>query len=100
MCIRDRRQLSKDLQMPLANWQVDTEDWKSRNADSVYQTCITQVNDGDIILFHDLYESTYHAIERLIPELTAKGYQLVTLSELLEYSGQQPEYGHIYRTIP
>lgn len=94
------RQLSKDLQMPLANWQVDTEDWKSRNADSVYQICITQVNDGDIILFHDLYESTYHAIERLIPELTAKGYQLVTLSELLEYSGQQPEYGHIYRNIP
>ena len=43
------RQLSKDLQMPLANWQVDTEDWKSRNADSVYQTCITQVNDLSLI---------------------------------------------------
>lgn len=93
------RQLSTDLKMPLANWQVDTEDWKSRNADSVYQVCMAQVKDGDIILFHDLYESTYHAIERIIPELTAQGYQLVTLSELLEYSGQQPEYGHIYRTI-
>lgn len=93
------KQLSNDLKMPLANWAVDTEDWKSRNADAVYHACMSTVKDGDIVLFHDLYESTYHAIERLIPELTAKGYQLVTLSELVEYSGQSIQYGHIYRDV-
>lgn len=91
------RQFSRDMKMPIANWEVDTLDWKSRDADSVYQICMSEVKDGDIVLFHDLYESTYHAIERIIPELAAKGYQFVTLSELVEYSGKDMVYGSIYR---
>ena len=66
-----------------ANWSVDTEDWKSRNADSVYQQAMSQVRNGSIILCHDLYPTTADAMERVIPELIEQGYQLVTVSELL-----------------
>lgn len=68
-----------------ANWSVDTEDWKSRNADSVYQQAMSQVRNGSIILCHDLYPTTADAMERVIPELVAQGYQLVTVSELLSF---------------
>lgn len=68
-----------------ANWSVDTEDWKSRNADSVYQQCMSQVRNGSIILSHDLYPTTADAMERIIPELIEQGYQLVTVSELLSF---------------
>ena len=36
---------------------------------------------------HDLYGSTADAAAVLIPELTRRGYQLVTVSELAAYRG-------------
>ena len=36
---------------------------------------------------HDLYKSTAEAVEELVPALQAKGYQLVTVSELFQYKG-------------
>lgn len=69
----------------LVNWSVDTEDWKTRDADSTYNAIMANANDGAIVLCHDLYESTATAMDRVIPELIAQGYQLVTVSELLSY---------------
>lgn len=49
-------------------------------------TVLDQVKDGDIILMHDIYEPKLaQAAEVLIPELTARGYQLVTVSELASF---------------
>ena len=82
--------------MYLANWSVDTLDWKYRDADSVYEKAMSGVHDGAIILCHDLYESTAAAMERVIPELIERGYQLVTLSELLSYSESGIVDGKMY----
>lgn len=81
----------------LANWSVDTEDWRSRDADSVYNEVMKSVHDGAIILCHDLYESTAEAMERVIPELIAQGYQLVTVSQLLSYTDGGIVPGTLYR---
>lgn len=69
----------------LVNWSLDTEDWKTRDADSTYNAIMTNANDGAIVLCHDLYEATASSMDRVIPELIAQGYQLVTVSELLSY---------------
>lgn len=69
----------------LVNWSVDTEDWKTRDADATYNAVMAGAQDGAIVLCHDLYESTAAAMDRVIPELIAQGYQLVTVSELLSY---------------
>ena len=45
------------------------------------------MKDGDIILMHDLYDTTADASDILIPELINRGYQLVTVSELASYRG-------------
>ncbi|MPN08470.1 hypothetical protein SDC9_155752 [bioreactor metagenome] len=45
---------------------------------------------------HDIYQSTADAVKQLVPELIAQGYQLVTVSELLEYKGLTPENGQVY----
>ena len=85
----------KNLGMPAIMWSIDTRDWQHRNPQKTIETVLTQVKDGDIILMHDLYETTAQAAEVLIPELTARGYQLVTVSELASYrGGMQP--GHKY----
>ncbi|MDR2525565.1 MAG: polysaccharide deacetylase family protein [Oscillospiraceae bacterium] len=90
------KEVSAEQNLALLLWSVDTEDWKSRNADKVEKATMDGAKDGAIILYHDLYESTYQAVSRAIPKLVAQGYQLVTVSELFYYSGQAIEVGKSY----
>ncbi len=83
--------------MALYYWSLDTEDWKYRNADHVYKAVMNNVQDGDIILMHEIYPSTAEAVERMVPELVKKGYQLVTCEELIKAkTGKEPEAGTQY----
>lgn len=75
------------ISMPAILWSVDTLDWKTRDADSTIQAVRDHVKDGDIILMHDLYDATADASMTIIEELTAQGFQLVTVSELSSYRG-------------
>ena len=77
--------LKQNAKKPMILWSIDTLDWKSRNADKVYQSVMSHVSDGDIILMHDLYSSSRDAAKRIIPELKKRGYQMVTVSELAQY---------------
>lgn len=82
---------------PLIFWSVDPEDWNSRNAAKVYKHVMSKVKDGDIILMHDLYNSTAEACEALVPALLAEGYQLVTVSELFACKGITLTTGDTFR---
>lgn len=83
--------------MPLYYWSLDTQDWKYRDATKVYNTVMKHVEDGDIILMHEIYDSTASAVEKMVPELIKKGYQLVTCEELiLAKTGKRPVPGEQY----
>lgn len=84
--------------VPIILWSIDTMDWKSRNADSVYKIA-RKAQDGDIVLMHSLYESTLNASKKLVPELIDKGYQLVTVTDLAEFRGGF-ENGEKYFSFP
>ena len=84
-----------NMGMPAILWSIDTLDWKTRNAQNTINVVLSQVKDGDIILMHDLYSTSADAAEVIIPELTARGYQLVTVSELAQYRGGMSG-GHVY----
>ncbi|MDD5936853.1 MAG: polysaccharide deacetylase family protein, partial [Clostridiales bacterium] len=86
----------KNVNAPLIFWSVDSEDWKSKNKDAIYNMIMSNVKDGDIILMHDLYPTTADAMEKVIPELIRQGYKLVTVQELLEAKGITPEAGGVY----
>lgn len=91
------RNTCKQEKMPLYYWSLDTQDWKSRNADKVYNAVVKNVSDGDIILMHEIYGSTADAFERMVPVLLKKGYQFVTCDELVAAkSGKKPEPGTQY----
>ena len=44
---------------------------------------MSQVSDGSIILFHDIYQSTLDATIEIIRRLHEEGYDIVTVSELI-----------------
>ncbi len=75
---------------PFVMWTVDTLDWSHQDADKTVKRVLDNAEDGDIVLMHDLFSATADASEKLIPELAARGFQLVTVSELIEYR-QEPD---------
>ena len=79
----------------IVRWNVDPEDWKTRNAETNYNEVMSTAKDGCIILCHDIHKETVESMKRIIPDLIAKGYQLVTVSELLEYSSTERVPGEI-----
>lgn len=85
------------LKYPLINWDIDTLDWKSRNADSIMKEIHKYKDyDGRIILMHGIYDSTAEAVAKLVPELINKGYQLVTVSEMAKYKDVTLKAGTVY----
>lgn len=89
--------VKKAINYPLINWDIDTLDWKSRNAKSILKEIHKYSDyDGRIILMHGIYDSTAEAVETLVPELINKGYQLVTVSEMAEYKGVTLKPGKVY----
>ena len=90
------------VKKPLIFWSIDTEDWRSRDAVKTQNSILSQVKDGDIVLMHALYLSTAQACKTVIPELHARGYQLVTVSELIHFRGQNVQGGNgvQYKNFP
>ena len=80
---------------PLILWSVDTLDWKTRDADSTYDA-VMAAQDGDIILMHDIHEPTADAIDKIVPALKEKGFQMVTVSELAAAKGVSLGNGNTY----
>lgn len=66
-------------------WRVDPRDWAGTPAKRIAETVLSNVRDGDVLLFHDYVSGsgrTAEALEILIPELQRRGYSFVTVSEL------------------
>ncbi|NBH71694.1 polysaccharide deacetylase [Clostridiaceae bacterium] len=85
--------------MPMIQWNIDTLDWKTRNAQQTVNSVLGKVKDGDIILMHELYGATGDASMTIIPELTKRGFQLVTISEMAAAKGYSLEAGKLYSSF-
>lgn len=71
-----------EVSMPLALWDVDTLDWKTRSTRSTVKAA-SAARPGDIVLMHDIHAPTVKAVPQIVKNLKAKGYHLVTLSTLM-----------------
>ena len=79
--------VKKGIDTPLILWSVDTLDWKTKNTDATVKTILKHAKDGDIVLMHDIHKPTVAAVEKVLPILKKKGYEVCTVSELLEAKG-------------
>ncbi|MCM1158676.1 MAG: polysaccharide deacetylase family protein [Clostridium sp.] len=84
---------------PIILWSIDTLDWKTRDRDKTVQAVLANVQDGDIVLMHDIHEPSKEAALILIRELSQQGYQLVTVSELAYYRGYPLYNGGVYHRM-
>lgn len=90
------KKMKKKIDLPMILWSLDTEDWKSRNTKKIVKQVKKEVKDGDIILMHNIYDTTAAAVEQLIPWLQKKGYDVLTVSELMARNNKTIEKGRVY----
>lgn len=93
-------EVKTNIGLPMILWSVDTQDWKTRDAQTTVDTVMKQAADGKIILMHDIHSETVDAAIALIPELKKAGFQLVTVSEMADARGVRLKSGGVYAQFP
>lgn len=78
-----QKELEERLHVIPVLWTVDTLDWKTENVDKIVDGVVKDIEENDIILLHDCYESSVEAALQIIDRLTEQGYEFVTVDELL-----------------
>ncbi len=81
------------------NWNVDSADWQNvfqgeAGRKRIVNNVISKVDEGDIILMHEIYEDSYKAFCTILDKLYKKGYRFVTVSQLLGLN--EGNVGNIY----
>lgn len=80
-------EIKTHLKVPVINWTIDTLDWTGKSSDEIYHSVFSARFSGAIVLMHDGYLATVEALKRLLPDLKANGYQVVSVSALAKAHG-------------
>lgn len=78
-----KKNLDFDITMIPVSWNVDSLDWTTENTGKIIKRVVKDVEEGDIILMHDIYKSSVEAALNIVDILQKKGYEFVTVDELL-----------------
>jgi polysaccharide deacetylase family sporulation protein PdaB len=78
--------IADNLGYTVIQWDTDSLDWKNIGVDNIVKRVVTRAHPGDIILLHasDTCLQTADALPQIIDQLRAKGYEFVSVSELLQ----------------
>ncbi len=82
-CGEWNNELLYEVNMTPILWSVDPMDWCTYNAGCVADRVIDAVKDGDIILLHDIYDTSVAAALEIIDRLKTQGYVFVTVDEVI-----------------
>lgn len=77
------KSLEAELNMFPVLWDVDPLDWCSTNVSKITSGVVSAVEENDIILMHDYFETSVSAALCVVDELLEKGYTFVTVDEIL-----------------
>ncbi len=82
--------------LSLLHWSVDPKDWATHDAAAIERQVVLNVKDGDIILLHDMTDSSVNAALAIVDQLRSQGFRFVTVSELAKVRGARLQPGVEY----
>jgi len=94
------RQVAQARQLAILSWSVDPRDWATVDTASVERSVLGSVEDGDIILLHDMTMSSVRAALEIVDALKAQGFRFVTVSELARLRDARIRPGETYKSFP
>ncbi len=92
----DRYQKPVTLGYPIVRWSLDTLDYTENKTAELLLEAIRNTQHGEIILMHDTKRVTAEAADSIVAYLLTQNYQLVTVSELLEFASDGALADRIY----
>lgn len=90
--------LVNELNLKMVLWckTIDVRDWANPGVYNITNPLLTKIQNGDIILLHDYNNrskattsQTVQALRIVIPELKKRGYEFVTVSELIKRTEEE-----------
>ena len=84
---RQRKMIYNEFGYPTIMWSVDPRDWQRPGVSVVRDRILTETKNGSIVLAHDLHGPTVDAMPQTLDGLLAKGFQFVTVSQMLAMKG-------------
>lgn len=77
---------AREAGYPIILWSLDTRDWLMPSASSIVNYVTNNIKSGDIVLFHDFItprSPTPDALREILPLLIDRGFEFVTVEELV-----------------
>lgn len=97
LCSKDVVEVAKEQGLSILHWSVDPKDWAIHEASTITNSVVSKIKDGDVILLHDMSDSSVDAAFAIIDQLQVQGYRFVTASQLAAAKNIQLCPGHEYR---
>ena len=82
LCSNCVQTVAEEFGLSILHWSVDPKDWAIHDAKAIEKEVIRHVRDGDVILLHDMSDSSVDAALKIVDELQEQGFRFVTSSEL------------------
>jgi polysaccharide deacetylase family sporulation protein PdaB len=96
--------IADSLGYTVIQWDTDSLDWKNIGVDNIVKRVVTRAHPGDIILLHasDSCLQTADALPQIIDQLRAKGYEFVSVSELIQQTqvNNKPVEDQAFEPVP
>lgn len=74
-------------------WDIDTLDWQQPPAATIVSRVLNNVRPGSIVLMHMGGDNTAAAVDQMLPQLEQRGYQMVTVGEVLGLTRAGADFG-------
>ncbi len=94
------RQVAEVRGLALLSWSVDPRDWATDDVDAIETAVLNTIQDGDIVLLHDMTPSSVQAALDIVDILLEENFELVTVSELARIRTIAPKPGREYKRFP
>ena len=82
--------------LAILSWSLDPKDWACDDAATITTRVVEKARDGDVVLLHDMSDSSVTAALQIIDRLEARGFRFVTVSELAKIKGVTLQPGKVY----
>ena len=87
---RQKRWIHDEFGYQIILWDVDPYDWKRPGPSVVRNRILKETRPGSIVLSHDIHPGTIEAMPSTFDQLQAKGFEFVTVSELIRMAVPPP----------
>lgn len=93
-------QVADARNLAILSWSIDPKDWATSDRRAIENAVLGKIQDGDIVLLHDMTTSSVEAALAIVDALLEEDFEFVTVSELARLRNVKLKPGQVYTKFP